>query len=222
MVVQAKLVAARSMVMFKTLDLRFQIARGRKQVVRLVGRQCDWSSHWSYNWWCDLLQSLTTGCTTLTVVVRPVVSPWWLPYKKVLASAFISIWREHRYGYNTTAKFYVWAPMRSATAGCFCSSCITATWRRRPYWVRPWIQRLWQLREPDAWIRERVPGRFHELLTDGTTFHVLQLRLTHRLTKQDTNYRQALKPGLKLATELRCMASGSSYQCLSILFPSSP
>ena len=38
-------------------------------------------------------------------------------------------------------------------------------------------------------------------------------RVTLRLTKQDTNYRKALEPSLKLAITLRYMASGNSY-CL--------
>jgi hypothetical protein len=49
-------------------------------------------------------------------------------------------------------------------------------------------------------------------------FHELLLRVTPRLTKQDTNYRRALEPGLKLAITLRYMASGNDYHSLSFSF----
>ena len=93
-IVQANLVTARLMVMFKTLDLRLQIARGHKQVIhdratsnarlchqscmimgwqvmrlvwRLIGQPCDWS--------CHLWNSFTTGCkiyyNQLRLVARP-------------------------------------------------------------------------------------------------------------------------------------------------------
>ena len=37
-------------------------------------------------------------------------------------------------------------------------------------------------------------------------------RLTPRLTKQDTNYRPSLEPGLKVAITLRHLASGNTYR----------
>ena len=49
-------------------------------------------------------------------------------------------------------------------------------------------------------------------------FHELLLRLTPRLTKQDTNLRRPLEPGLKLAITLRYMATGNSYHILSYSF----
>ena len=51
----------------------------------------------------------------------------------------------------------------------------------------------------------RVP---HEM------FQELEERLTPRLTKQDTWFRESLKPGLKLAITLRYLASGESYKSL--------
>ena len=52
------------------------------------------------------------------------------------------------------------------------------------------------------------PAMFHELLE----------RLSPRLTMQDTKWRRALQPGLKLAITLRFLASGDSYHSLSYAF----
>ena len=49
------------------------------------------------------------------------------------------------------------------------------------------------------------PEMFDELLT----------RVGPRITKQNTNYREALDPGLKLALTLRHLASGSKYHSMS-------
>ena len=43
-------------------------------------------------------------------------------------------------------------------------------------------------------------------------FDELVQRLTPRLTKQDTNYRASLEPGLKVAITLRHLASGNTYR----------
>ncbi|XP_034039667.1 putative nuclease HARBI1 [Thalassophryne amazonica] len=52
------------------------------------------------------------------------------------------------------------------------------------------------------------PPAFLELLT----------RIAQRITKQDTNYRKALEPGLKLAITLRFLATGNSYKSLQYGF----
>ena len=92
-IVRANLVAARSMIMFKTLDLWWQIARGRKQVVqdratsragsyhqsrmivswqvarllwRLTRQPCDW--------WCHLCNK----CVSRLVVRSITISDDWL------------------------------------------------------------------------------------------------------------------------------------------------
>ena len=49
-------------------------------------------------------------------------------------------------------------------------------------------------------------------------FHELLHRLSPRLTKQDTNYRRAHEPGLKLVITLRYMTTGDSYHRLSYSF----
>lgn len=53
---------------------------------------------------------------------------------------------------------------------------------------------------------------------DPVMFHELLVRLTPRLTKQDTHMRRALEPGLKLAVTLRFLATGNSYRSLAFTF----
>ncbi|XP_071512151.1 putative nuclease HARBI1 [Diadema antillarum] len=52
------------------------------------------------------------------------------------------------------------------------------------------------------------PQVFNELLT----------RIAPRITKQDTNFRHSLEPGLKLAITLRFLATGNSYKTLQYGF----
>ncbi|KAL8620658.1 hypothetical protein ACOMHN_029846 [Nucella lapillus] len=96
--------------------------------------------------------------------------------------------------------------------------------RRARVWVRPW--------------RTEAPrdslGEFQQLLTslelsDRAAFmnytqmtpelfqEILQ-RIEPDITRQDTNYRRALQPCLKLAATLRHMATGASYINLSYSF----
>jgi hypothetical protein len=49
-------------------------------------------------------------------------------------------------------------------------------------------------------------------------FHEILMRVAPRITKEDTNYRKALEPGLKLAITLRFLASGDSYRSLKFNF----
>jgi len=87
--------------------------------------------------------------------------------------------------------------------------------RRRRHWVRPWIQR-----RPFYGVYEKLmielrredPSSFHNFLRmTPAMFDELLDRLTPRLTKQDTFYREALQPGLKLALTIRHLASGNKY-----------
>ena len=83
MIARAKSVAARSMVMFKTSDLRFQIVRGRREVLHGRTTSREWSHHQSCmivgqsvarlvvqlvvppdDWWCHLSYDLTIGSKT--------------------------------------------------------------------------------------------------------------------------------------------------------------
>jgi len=90
---------------------------------------------------------------------------------------------------------------------------------QRRYWVRPWIGRrrqfglydqlLVELRNEDQKAFKNFmrmpPEMFDELLT----------RMGPRISKQNTNYREALEPGLKLAVTLRHLASGTMYRSMS-------
>ena len=90
---------------------------------------------------------------------------------------------------------------------------------RRRFWVRPWMvsrrqcglyaQLLAELRNEDQAsfknFMRMSPEMFDELLT----------RVGPRITKQNTNYREALDPGLKLALTLRHLASGTMYHSMS-------
>ena len=53
---------------------------------------------------------------------------------------------------------------------------------------------------------------------DPQAFHELLTRIAPRISKQDTNYRKALPPGLKLAITLRFLATGNSYKSLQCGF----
>lgn len=90
--------------------------------------------------------------------------------------------------------------------------------RRRRYWVRPWIARrplfgqyerlLHELRDED------IPAFKNFIRMEPAMFQELITRLGPRIAKNDTWYRKALDPGLKLAITLRYLASGDSYKSL--------
>ena len=81
--------------------------------------------------------------------------------------------------------------------------------KRLEVWMRSWISRRRQFGMYDQLLVElrnedflrMPPEMFDELLT----------RVSPRITKQHTWYRQPLEPGLKLALTLRHLASGSKY-----------
>jgi len=66
--------------------------------------------------------------------------------------------------------------------------------------------------------REHHGDFINYLRIDPAMFHELLQRLTSRLTKQDTKWRPALQPGLKLAITLRFLASVATYHSLSFSF----
>ena len=98
--------------------------------------------------------------------------------------------------------------------------------RRRPpvIWVRPWLSAP----------RRLIYGHYHCLMRelriedtasffnfmrmDPQMFDELVERLSPRITRQDTNWRKALEPGLKVAVTLRYLAAGDRYPSLSFCF----
>ena len=95
--------------------------------------------------------------------------------------------------------------------------------------IRP---RRWYIRE---WIREREQhGHYHILLQqcrlrdkeyfkylvrmEPEMFDEILARISPRIKKQDTNFKKAIEPGLKLAVTLRFMATGEAYKSLGTTF----
>ena len=96
--------------------------------------------------------------------------------------------------------------------------------RHRRVWVRQWLD-----------ISRRLQyGHYHSLMPElryedpASYFNFLRVppdmfdellgRLGPRITKQDTWYRKALEPGLKLATTMRHLASGDRYASMKFNF----
>ena len=92
--------------------------------------------------------------------------------------------------------------------------------------------RRWYTRE---WICEREKhGHYHILLQqcrlrdveyfkylvrmEPEMFDEILARITPRIKKQDTNFKKAIEPGLKLAVTLRFLATGEAYKSLSTTF----
>ena len=67
---------------------------------------------------------------------------------------------------------------------------------------------MWELQ------REDPTGYRNFLRMDPGMFHKIVARISHRIQRKDTWYRQALPAGLKLAITLRYLASGDSYHSL--------
>ncbi|XP_071490431.1 putative nuclease HARBI1 [Diadema antillarum] len=94
--------------------------------------------------------------------------------------------------------------------------------RPRSCWIRSWIG------------RRNDQGQFHQLMREleaedqeaftnflrisPAMFKELEQRLHRRLKKQDTFFREALSPALKLAITLRHLATGDSYKTLMYSF----
>ena len=81
--------------------------------------------------------------------------------------------------------------------------------------MSPWITRRVQLGFYDQLMVElenENPAYFINFMRmEPAMFRELRDRLAPRITKQDTNFRPALEPGLKLACTLRYLATGEAY-----------
>ena len=86
-------------------------------------------------------------------------------------------------------------------------------------WVRPSVERRVQLGQFSTRLMqelrvEDVLAYRNFLRVDPAMFEEVLNRIIPRLTKQDTFYRKALTPALKLSFTLRYLASGDSYHSL--------
>ena len=89
---------------------------------------------------------------------------------------------------------------------------------RRRWWVRPWLQRRVLYGQYEMLMAEMArddPASFRNFIRmDPAMFQELLNRLGPRITKQDTIFRKALHPGLRLAITIRFLATGDSYKML--------
>ena len=96
--------------------------------------------------------------------------------------------------------------------------------RQRLCWVRDWLSHGDRLRHSHYYnlmesLRLRDPERFKNFTRlEPALFDELLDRIRHRITKHNTNYRDAIEPGLKLAVTLRHLATGNSYVDLGYSF----
>ncbi|MCP4740407.1 MAG: hypothetical protein GY873_40110, partial [Bosea sp.] len=79
--------------------------------------------------------------------------------------------------------------------------------KQRALWCRPWIGRRMELGLYDRLLVElqnESPADFHRFMRmPQAMYQEIVTRLTPRLQKQTTNWRQPLEPGLKIAITLR-------------------
>ena len=96
--------------------------------------------------------------------------------------------------------------------------------RRQPgrVWVWPWILRMQLFGQYDTLMveleRESQGDNVIVMRMELAMFHELPMRLTLRLTKADTNWRNALDPVLKLAIMLQYFSTGHCYYDLAYAF----
>ena len=94
--------------------------------------------------------------------------------------------------------------------------------RRRQMWVRPWLLRrplYGQYEKLMAELTAEDVGGFKNFMRmEPDLFHEVLARVGPRITKQDTFWRRALEPGLKLAITLRYLGTGNSYMSLQYGF----
>ena len=90
--------------------------------------------------------------------------------------------------------------------------------KRRTIWVRKWLARRPNLGQYARLVQELQQedkrGFRNFLRFDYGVFQEILQRIEGRIKKQDTNYRKAISPGMKLAITLRYLASGESYHSL--------
>lgn len=91
--------------------------------------------------------------------------------------------------------------------------------KARSFWVKSWFllrdtHGQYALLMKELRLKDQQSFRNFTRMTPHLFFALLE-RLTPRIEKEDTNWRKALAPGLRLALTLRFYASGDSYKSLS-------
>jgi len=96
--------------------------------------------------------------------------------------------------------------------------------KKRSVWIRPWLRADQRLqfghfsRLMEDLRVEDVKSFKNFLRLEPQMFDELVERVGPRIWRQDTTYRKALTPGLKMAITLRYLASGDSYMSLMYNF----
>ncbi len=90
--------------------------------------------------------------------------------------------------------------------------------RRRRWWMQPWLQRRTLHGQYERLMSElevEDPAVFKNFVrVESAMFRELLNKLLPANSKNDTFYMKALLPGLQLAINLRCLATGDSYHSL--------
>ena len=90
---------------------------------------------------------------------------------------------------------------------------------QRTCWVRPWLLRRPEFENLLQELNREDTQSFRNFMRiPPELFRELIERLGPRIQANDTNYRKALTPGLKIAVTLRYMATGDSYKSLQYGF----
>ena len=96
--------------------------------------------------------------------------------------------------------------------------------RARRFWITSWRTPARRSEQGDylnlmVELRAEDPSAFRNFTRfEPAMFQELVDRIGPRIEKEDTNFRKALTPGLKLAITLRHLASGCSYKSLEYSF----
>lgn len=97
---------------------------------------------------------------------------------------------------------------------------------KRSCWVRPWISRRRMYGQWEHLLQELITedkSSFRNFLrVDEDLFNEILGRISQRIRKKHTFWREPLEPGLRLAITLRYLATGDNYRTLSYGFRVAP
>jgi hypothetical protein len=94
--------------------------------------------------------------------------------------------------------------------------------KTRRVWVKPWLLRKplyghYENLMPDL-ILEDVSGYRNFMRLDPDTFQEILAKMGPKIQNENTFWRRAMEPGIKLAITLRYLATGNSYKSLQYGF----